>query len=510
MSLTADHTPSTDADGGGGERHVRYAIIGTGFGGVGAAYRIQHDLGDRDFLIFERHPEAGGCWWANHYPGAQCDIPSDLYSLSFAPNPDWTRTYAPQGEIRDYLVSLTHKLGIRDRIRFNTTVTSASWDEDASLWQVETTAGTFTANYLIAAPGPLAEPTLPEIDGLGSFKGTVMHTAEWDDDIDLTGKRVAVVGTGASAIQAVPRIAEVALELTVFQRTPAWIMPHVDRDVKPIERAIYKRFPIVQRLRRAWAFSWRESMIPGFVWMPGLQRGLEALANKHRSDQVADPELRTHLTPSYRIGCKRVLPTNKWYPALQQDNVTLVPHAATGLTETGVTGADGIEREVDVIIFATGFHVADIPVGDHVTGIGGKTLTEVWDGSPQAHKGTTVTGFPNLFFLVGPNTGLGTNSIVYMIESQLNYLIGAIEATGRGRLTCNVRREAMDAWSDRMQQKIKGSVWVNGGCASWYVDANGKVTTLWPDFTFRFRQETKRFDAESYVMKPVPARVAAS
>lgn len=508
MSLTTDQSTAT-APAEKPERHVRYAILGTGFGGIGAAYRIQHDLGDRDLLIFERHPEAGGCWWANHYPGAQCDIPSDLYSLSFAPNPDWTRTYAPQGEIRDYLIGLTHTFGLRDRIKFNTTVTSARWDEDLALWRIDTTDGAYSANYLIAAPGPLAEPTLPDIEGLDEYQGTVLHTAEWNDDLDLTGKRVAVVGTGASAIQAVPRIAESALELTVFQRTPAWIMPHVDREVRSIERVIYKRLPIVQRLRRAWAFSWREAMIPGFVWMPGLQRGLESIAHRHRARQVADPELRRALTPSYRIGCKRVLPTNKWYPALQRENVTLIPHAATGLTKTGVVAADGSESEVDVVVFATGFHVADIPVGDHVAGVGGRTLTEVWDGSPQAHKGTTVAGFPNLFFLVGPNTGLGTNSIVYMIESQLNYVIGAIEATGRGKAVCDVRREAMDEYCEKMQKKIKGSVWVNGGCASWYIDANGKVTTLWPDFTFRFRQQTKHFDSGAYRITPVPARTTA-
>lgn len=493
-TTTTDTTPH--ADPSRPTPHVRVAILGAGFGGIGAAIRLERDLGERDYLILERHEEAGGTWWANTYPGAQCDIPSNLYSFSFAPNPDWHRAFAPQAEIRDYLIDLTHRYGLRDRIRFGTTVQEARWDAGAHRWEIETSRGPLTASYLIAAPGPLSTPTVPALDGLERFGGTIMHTADWNHDVDLTGKRIAVVGSGASAIQAVPELARIASELTVFQRTAPWIVPHTDRAIGSVERLLLRRVPMLQRAMRDVAYLGRELLIPGLVYEPALQRAIEWLAANHRRQQIADPALREACTPHYRVGCKRILPSNKWYPTLQRPNVTLVPEGVARVTETGVESASGIRADVDVIVFATGFEVTDIPLAHHVRGRDGRLLADVWDGSPHAHRGISVHGFPNLFFIIGPYTGLGSNSMVFMIEAQLNYILDALRRT-RGQ-TLEVRREAEEAFSERMQRKLRRSVWVNGGCGSWYLDKKGRVTTLWPDFTFRYWSETRRFDAASY------------
>ena len=490
--------PSSPQPDGTAPSHVRVGILGAGFGGLGTAIRLSQ-RGERDFLIFERAADVGGTWWANTYPGCQCDIPSHLYSFSFAPNPNWTRTYPKQPELRDYLRATAEKFGVYDRIRFTTEVTGANWDEEASVWRISTSQGDYTADVMVAAPGPLSEPSIPDLPGIESFAGTIFHTARWNHDHDLRGKRVAVVGTGASAIQAVPEIAEQVEHLDVLQRTPPWVVPHRDRPITRVERALYRAVPPLQRLVRAGVYFSRELLVPGLVYRPQILKAVEKLARKHLADQVPDPELRAKVTPDYTIGCKRILPSNKWYPALGRDNVEFVTDAITEIRPNGYVTANGTLHEVDTIIFATGFFVTDIPLADIVTGKEGKRLSEVWHRSPQAYRGTAMAGFPNLFLLVGPNVGLGHNSIVFMIEAQITYVLGALEQMrARGADRVEVRPDAVIAYNDRLQSKMGKTVWNTGGCASWYIDAEGKNTTIWPDFTFRFWKQTRAFDAAAY------------
>jgi cyclohexanone monooxygenase len=503
MTPTDQHTNGTEP------RHVRVGILGAGFGGLGTAIRLKQ-RGDDDFLIFERASGVGGTWWANTYPGCQCDIPSHLYSFSFAPNPNWTRTYPKQPELRDYLRATAEKFGVFDRVRFNTEVTGAAWDEAANRWRIETSRGPYTADLLVAAPGPLSEPSLPDLPGIDTFKGTMFHTATWNHEHDLRGRRVAVVGTGASAIQAVPEIAEQAAHLDVIQRTPPWVVPHRDRPITRVERFLYKTFPPLQRAVRAGVYFSRELLVPGLVYRPKLLKVVEKVARKHIADQVPDPELRAKVTPSYTIGCKRILPSNKWYPALGRENVELVTDGIAEITPDGYVTTAGVRHEVDTIIFATGFYVTDIPLANIVTGRDDQRLADVWHRSPQAYRGTAMAGFPNLFLLVGPNVGLGHNSIVFMIEAQIRYLLGALDemrARGAGRV--EVRDDAVKAYNQHLQDKMGQTVWNTGGCASWYIDAQGRNTTIWPDFTFRFWNQTREFDAAAYELAPVRGPVTS-
>ena len=355
--------------------------------------------------------------------------------------------------------------------------------------------------------GPLSEPSIPALPGLERFEGTTFHSATWDHDHDLDGERVAVIGTGASAIQFVPQIQPRVGRLHLFQRTAPWIMPRPDRPLKGWERRLYRAVPAAQLLMRAGIYWARESFVLGFRH-PRAMRWAQRLALRHLHHQVRDPELRRKLTPSYRMGCKRVLISNDYLPALGRENVEVVTDAIREVRERSIVGADGSEREVDTIIFGTGFHVTDMPAAERVRGRDGRTLAEMWDGSPQAHLGTTVAGFPNLFFLVGPNTGLGHNSIVFMIESQCNYVLDALrlmEAEGAAEL--DVRPEAQAAYNARLQERMRGTVWTSGGCASWYLDARGRNTTLWPTFTWPFRERTRRLDPAQYELRaPKPAR----
>jgi cation diffusion facilitator CzcD-associated flavoprotein CzcO len=490
--------PPTQNGNGAGPSHFRFAIVGSGFGGMGMAIKLKQ-AGIEDFVVLDRDSDVGGTWHANTYPGCQCDIPSHLYSFSFAPNPNWSRTYATQPEILEYLRGVADRFGIRPHVRLECELTSAAWDDEANRWRIETSKGPLTAETLITAPGGLSAPQVPAIAGLDEFEGKVVHTARWDDDYDFTGKRVAVVGTGASAIQAVPMLQKIVKHLTLFQRTPPWIMPHVDRPISDKERRVYRRFPAFQRFVRSRVYWTNELRVPLFVYRPGLLKIGEQIAKRHMARSVADPELRRKLTPTYRLGCKRVLPSNKWYPALVEPNVDVAFGGLTEVRGNSVVTPEGEEREVDAIVFATGFHVTDIPIADMVRGREGKSLGEVWQGSPQMYRGSTVPGFPNLFFLAGYNTGLGHNSIVFMIESQLNYVMDAIrkmDAQGANRV--EVRPEVVKAFNDRLQERMPRTVWNTGGCSSWYLDRNGKNTTMWPDFTWRFWQETKHFDADHY------------
>jgi cation diffusion facilitator CzcD-associated flavoprotein CzcO len=478
---------------------VDVAIVGSGFSGLGAAIRLKQE-GRDDFVVLERGDEVGGTWHYNTYPGCACDIPSHLYSFSFAPNPDWSRTYSPQPEIRDYLRRCADDFGIRPHLRLRHEVTEAAWSEDEQRWRLETSEGPFRARVVVAAMGPLTEPKIPDLPGLDSFEGATFHSARWDHDYDLTGKRVASIGTGASAIQYVPEIQPKVEQLHVFQRTAPWIVPHGNRPVTRVERLLYRAVPAAQRLVRGGIYASREALVLGFAKRPRLMRVIEAVARRHMRSQISDPELIEKLTPNYTIGCKRILPSNRWYPALRQPNVELVTDGIAEVRPRSIVGSDGVERPVDAIVFGTGFEVTDMPAAKHLRGRDGQVLSEVWNRSPQAYLGTAMAGFPNLFMLLGPNTGLGHNSIVYMIESQIQYVLDALETMEERDLEAvEVRPETVEAYNDELQSDLEGTVW-DTGCASWYLDDTGRNATLWPDWTWRFRRRTASFDAGDYVL----------
>ena len=465
--------------------HHRIAIVGSGFSGLGMAIRLKQE-GIEDFVVLERAAELGGTWRDNTYPGCACDVPSHLYSFSFAPNPDWSRTFSRQPEIWAYLRRTAREQGVDAHIRYRHEVTSASWDATRELWRVETSAGELTASMLVVGAGPLAEPKLPEIDGIEDFEG----------------ERVAVIGTGASSVQLIPQIQPEVGKLHVFQRTAPWVTPQRDRPLKAWEHRLYRAFPLAQKLMRGAIYAARELFVLPLMH-PREGSPPERIARRHLRSQVADPQLRAKLEPNYRIGCKRILISDSYYPALQQPNAEVVTDAIAKITPRGIVTADGTERELDTIILGTGFYVADPPFAELIHDADGRTLTEAWAGSPQAYLGATVNGFPNMFMLVGPNTGLGHNSIVFMIESQLHYLMQGLRFMDRRGLdVIEVREQVQQRYDEEIQRKLQGTVWESGGCASWYRNEHGKNTTIWPGSTWPFRRRLHTFDPGDYELRP--------
>ncbi len=486
---------------------VRVAVIGAGFAGLGTAIKLKQS-GIHDFVVLERADDLGGTWRDNSYPGCACDVPSHLYSYSFAPNPDWSRAFSSQPEIQAYLQRCADKFTLRSHLHFGAEVTDARWDESIRRWRLTSARGALTARVLVAAQGPLSDPSLPAIPGLSTFAGTTFHSATWRHDDDLTGQRVAVVGTGASAIQFVPHVQHIAKQLTVFQRTAPWVMARRDRAIHGWEKKLYRRVPAAQRALRAGIYWARELMVPALTGNDRMLSLGEKQARKFLVKQVPDPQLREKLTPHFRLGCKRVLLSNDYYPALSQPNVDVVTDGIIEVVPEGVVtrGPDGrrVTHPADTIIFGTGFHVTDVPLAARLVGKDGRTLRAHWDETGMsALHGTTVSGFPNLFLLVGPNTGLGHNSIIFMIESQLKYVLGALRAMEQtGAATLEPRPAVQEAYNAQIQQQLRGTVWNTGGCASWYLDEKGRNTTLWPTFTFRFRKLVRRFDPADYELGP--------
>jgi cation diffusion facilitator CzcD-associated flavoprotein CzcO len=483
------------------------AIVGSGFSGLGMAIRLKQ-AGHDDFVVLERASEIGGTWQANTYPGCACDVPSHLYSFSFAPNPDWTQTYSTQPEIWAYLRRVADDFGVRPHVRLDTAVESATWVDDH--WALETSRGTLRARVLVAGIGPLTEPKIPDIPGLEDFPGPVFHSARWDHDAELTGKRVASVGTGASAIQYVPAIQPDVAKLHVFQRTPPWVVPHTNRPIRDWERRLFRAVPAAQRLVRGGIYAGREALVLGFVKRPRLMKVVERMARKHMERQIDDPELLQKVTPGYTIGCKRILPSNRWYRALTKPNVELVTDRIERVNGRAIVTADGREREIDAIVLGTGFHVTDIPAAHRIRGRDGVLLEDLWHGSPRAHLGSTVGGFPNLFFLLGPNTGLGHSSMVYMIESQIEHVMAALRhMCEHGAETIEVTEEAQARYNHELERKLERTVW-NTGCASWYLDRTGRNSTAWPDWTWKFRRRVAELDPSEYRLDvPVREPVAA-
>ena len=484
---------------------MRIAIVGSGFAGIGMGIKLRQ-AGMKDFVILERAGDLGGTWRDNSYPGCQCDIPSRLYSFSFALEPHWSRTFPTQPEILDYLHRVAAERGIDRHVRYNHEVLEASWDDARHSWRIETTQGPIEAQVLVSAVGGLSEPSIPTLPGIEAFTGTSFHSAQWNHDHDLSGRRVAVIGTGASAIQFVPRIQPLVDKLHVYQRTPPWVMPHPDRPVKEWERRLYETVPLAQRLVRAGIYWGRETYAIGFVVDQRMLQLAERVARRHLRDQVVDPELRQKLTPRYAMGCKRILISNDYFPALKKPNVELVTSGIDEVRAQSIVTADGVERQIDTIIYGTGFQAADMPVSRRVRGRDGVTLHDVWnEGGAQAYKGTTVAGFPNLFLVVGPNVGLGHSSMVFMIESQVAYILDCLRTMQRDAVaTVEVRADAQDEYNADLRRRLGGTVWATG-CRSWYLDSEGRNVALWPGFTYPFRLMTRRFDAARYLLRRVPA-----
>jgi cation diffusion facilitator CzcD-associated flavoprotein CzcO len=477
---------------------VSFLVIGAGFSGLGAAIRLTR-AGHRDLVVLERGGDVGGTWRDNVYPGCRCDVPSNLYSYSFEAKPDWSETFPSQPELWDYLRRVVRKYHLGSYLRFGHEVTSARWDgarSDGGRWLVTTSQATFAARYLIAGVGALVEPALPDIPGVDSFGGTVMHSARWDEGWRVAGRRVAVIGTGASAIQIVPAIQPDAAHVTVFQRTAPFVMPHTNRPVRPWAKALYRTFPPAQRVARLAIYWGREVLCLGFTRYPGILKRATAVWRRHMEGAISDPVMRAQLTPAYDLGCKRIVPSNDFYPALAQPNVSLVTEKVIELRPDAVVTADGTEHPVDTVILATGFHVSDNPMFGKITGAGGRTLAEAFG---QTYLGTVVPGFPNYFQLTGANTGLGHSSMLLMVESQLNYIADGIAKAEAAGGCFEVRPEVAAAYNAELQRKLPKTVW-GSGCSSWYLNAQGRNLTLWPGFTFDFRRRTRTFRPDDFVL----------
>jgi cation diffusion facilitator CzcD-associated flavoprotein CzcO len=504
---TAAEPTSAAALGGPLPEHTGVLVVGTGFAGIAAAVSLLRD-GRTDFLLLEKATSVGGTWRDNTYPGCACDVPSRLYSLSFAPNPEWTRAFSAQPEIRAYLERTARDFGVLPYCRFGAELLDARWDDDEQHWVATTSRGTVTADVLIAATGGLSTPVPPRIPGLETFEGTVFHSAEWDHEHDLTGERIGVIGTGASAIQFVPQIRKVAQHVTVFQRTAPWVLPRRDRAITGAERALYRRFPKLMDLPRFGLYAVHESWLLGYSYNSRMIGIAEKEAMRHIASAISDPVLREKVTPTFRLGCKRTLLSNDYYPALAKDNVSLETDRIVEIRPHGIVtqAADGTltEHEVDTLVLGTGFAVTDQPMAHQVFGRDGRSMADHWsETGMQALHGTTVAGFPNYFHLAGPHTGQGHTSAVFMIEQQVGYTMRALQHLRQaGIAAVEPRPEAVERFVTRVQRRMKRTVWSKGGCSSWYIDPQGRITTLWPTFTFLFKKQLSQFPAADYVAHP--------
>ncbi|MDQ1552111.1 MAG: hypothetical protein QOD50_1533 [Actinomycetota bacterium] len=480
-----------------GSRHVRVAILGAGFAGLGMAIQLTRH-GIDDFLVIERADEVGGTWRDNTYPGAACDIRSDLYSFSFFPKPDWTTHYASQPEILGYLKAAAEHYDLYSRMLLGTELTSASWDESEELWRIETSRGSLTSSVLVAGAGPLIDPKWPDIPGLESFTGPRFHSARWNHDIDLAGKRIAVIGTGASAIQFVPELQKVAARVTVFQRSAPWIVPRADAVTSRRRRALFARVPPLQRISRRWIFARAEAQFAGFRFRL-VGKVIEALATSYRNHAVPDPDLRRKLTPTFRLGCKRILISSAFYPAMGKSNMELVTDVIESIEGNTPITTDGAPHTVDVLIGGTGFNATKPPVARLLRGRDGVLLADQWEPHMSALHGTMVAEFPNLFLLVGPNIALGHNSIIYIIEAQLEYVLKALDALDRRQATALEPTPAAQAEHNaRLQRSLSRAVWSTGGCTNFYLDETGQNTTLWPHRAAAFRRALTCFRSREY------------
>ncbi|KZF00474.1 MAG: NAD(P)/FAD-dependent oxidoreductase [Rhodococcus sp. (in: high G+C Gram-positive bacteria)] len=486
-------------------------IIGTGFSGLGMAMQLL-ERGREDFLVLEKADSIGGTWRDNTYPGCACDVPSHLYSYSFEPNPNWSQMWSGQPEILEYLQGLVDKHQLDRHIRFGTECTGGYWDEVESRWHVTVAGGDeYIAQFLVSGIGALHVPSTPVLTGIDSFEGAAFHSARWDHEVDLAGKNVAVIGTGASAVQLVPTIVDTVASLQLYQRSPAWVLPRSNFAIPEPVRHAFSKLPLLRRLFRDSIYWSAEGMAFGLNGHSNLLRPIESAARRFIRREVKDPELRRKLTPDYRIGCKRILGSNSYYSALTRSNAEVVTDGIAEVRAGSIVSSDGSERDVDVIVYATGFHVTDGFESVNVAGVGGKKLVPQWKAHGiQTHLGIAAAGYPNAFFLLGPNTGLGHNSVVFMIEQQIKYVLQAIDfidASVAEALT--VRQKVQNDFTADIQRKLAVGVWSTGGCTSWYLDSQGVNRTVWPGFTWQYWLRTRKFDPADYEVV-VPRRLGAN
>lgn len=481
--------------------HHQAIIIGSGFGGQAAAVNL-HNIGVDDFIILERRAWMGGTWSQNSYPGAAVDVQSPLYSLSFEPYP-WTEMFAKQEELVEYTNHVLAKYKLREKTALNADVTEARWDDAGQVWRIQTADGkSFSAQFLINASGPLSTPVIPNFKGRDTFAGTTFHTNNWDHNCSLAGKRVAIIGSGASAAQVIPTIAPETGHLHVFQRTPHWVLPRPDRVFTPFQRTLLKSKWVYKALRTVIYWS-LESRIIGFKYsqtMLKLVAQREAL--HHINKQIADPKMREAVTPDFTIGCKRIILSSTLYPALCRPNVTLHPKAdgIAEINERGIVTAQGQQLDLDVIVYSTGYDATDGVISYPVIGKGGKSVQDFWADYPRAYLGTSMPGFPNLFVVTGPNTGIGHTSAIFVIEAQMEYIVRAIKATvSQKAKAIEVTPQAETSYTDMIHREMKSTVWHHGGCNSWYKSKSGRVIAMFPGFSFTFRQMAKAFKVKDHV-----------
>jgi len=488
-------------------RH-QVVVIGSGFSGIGAAIKLR-DAGIHDFVILERSDRVGGTWRDNTYPGIAVDIPSFSYQFSFEQRSDWSRVYAPGDELKAYAEECVDAYGLRPKIRLNAKVTGAAWDDERHLWRLSIEDGDdVEARFVVGATGVFSQPKPPDVPGVGDFAGTTLHTSRWDHSVDLRGKRVALIGTGASAVQVIPSIAPDAAQLTVFQRTPIWVTPKTDFRIPRALQRLFAVQPWTQRLARRANSAWLEGMMVSAVLhyrqARFLNQAAAALSRRHLAKQVEDPELRRKLTPEYRLGCKRVLLSNDYFPALQKPNVEVVTDGIREISEKGVVTDDGVLHEVEVIVYGTGFQASKFLTPMTVTGRGGIDLHEQWAGDARAYLGITVPGFPNLFCLYGPNTNIVINgSIVYFSECETRYILGCVKlALEHGGHALEVRKDVHDAFNERVDAENRVMAWGASDVNSWYKNENGRVAQNWPFTLLEYWQRTLAPDPNDYELIP--------
>lgn len=480
--------------------HAKIAIIGSGFAGLGLAIQLRR-RGEYDFIVLERAGDVGGTWRDNTYPGAACDIQSHLYSFSFRPNPNWSRVYATQPEIHAYLREASIDEGVQPHITFNAELLSCTWQSGEAHWALETSAGSFTADFVVTAAGHLSDPKLPNITGLEKFERPMFHSARWDHSFQWEGKSIGVIGSGASGIQIVPELAKTAGQLTVFQRSAPYIIPRVDHEYTTAQKSMFRRMPETAQALRDELFWGNEARFPQRRGIADFIAKIETTALDHLAAQVPEGGLRDKLTPDYMIGCKRILISNDYYPTFLRDNVALETSGIVEVRERSIVTNDG-EIELDALVLGTGFEAADLPITHRIFDENGRSMAESWTSGGAAFACSTVAGYPNLFIMNGPNSGLGAGSIIYVVESQIQYILGALEfMDSTGSATIEIPQQAQDDFVASIDERAADTVWLNGGCYSWYVDHRyGRLTTVWPDFMTRFRRESGRFKPDEYLV----------
>ncbi|MGH2906974.1 MAG: flavin-containing monooxygenase [Solirubrobacterales bacterium] len=492
-------------------REVKILIIGGGYSGIGAAIRLRRQ-GITDFTLLEKAHKLGGTWRENTYPDCGADTPSLIYSFSYARNAEWDRVFAKQPQIEEYLDRMAAENGVLPHCRFNVGAEHARWNDEIARWEIETSEGTYVAKYVIAATGPMHEAAFPELPGVHDFKGAAFHSSKWDHDVDLTDKRVAVIGTGASAIQFVPKIQPQVGKLDLYQRTAPWVLPKMDRPLSEKHKQRLRRFPAIHRAIAHVVYLGSEGLQRA-QRHPNVMRQIQKLGTRHMRAQVKDPQLRKQFTPNFVLGCKRMLFSNSWYPAITATNAEVIPKGVAEVTATGLVDTDGEHREVDVIIYGTGFRVTDPDISHRITGRDGQLLSELWQGSPQAYFSTVVSGYPNAFVMLGPNVGNGHGSVSTLVEMQADYIANAIDtAEQAGIETLDVKQRVQDVYNAEMQDALQGTVFNAGGCSSYYLDVNGRNSSIYPWTTLKFRKDTATFkldDYETTVAQPATAPAGA-